>query len=934
MSARARVLLIIGVTILVGAGAMAYSISRFVEWHRAGWTGVYYAPEFPQTKTKGKLRTSSQNPGEVIMTHARSAADGRLLAHDRVMSVNGIPIEDIRRLRELEKTLHRGSTVVFRVQRGKQLVDVPIPLTSPFRNPYIIVRIVLAFIVAGTFVIVALVVFMRQKGDRRALVFCVLALVSVIAILGAAVTIYEASGGKGVTSSIGFNPASTILVILCSFAYAPLILHFSLIFPSERPILARRPTLLRWIYAGAVVAALIAVSMVLLAMKIFSDPANLQAVENQLDAIIEVVLLILTIGGPLMALLIIWLGRREGVLRAFGGRPILSVFALLGTYVAVAKLIGRYGPKMVAVIAGMASIVLPVAIIGSYPVFACVALVRSYRGAGVEEKSQVQWPLWGLLFALFTKFAVFAATITLGVYLQITKSSMMEWRGLFLTTSIVPLLATLAIPISFAAAILKYRLMNIDVIIRKTVVYAFLTGAIILVYLVLVGGLGTLLVNVAGVKNQTTVIASTLVVALLFVPLRNKLQTLVDRNLFRHKYEYPEALKAISAETLSANDLGTFLGSAAEKMQQALQNRAVVIFVPRHEELVAAAKVGVADSVVGTVRMARAPMVPLLDRPFDPRIQALPDDAAAALKRVEAVLIVPINTPGTPANGFIAVASKLARADFDAEDVAFLRSVADQLDLGLDRIRQQREETDYEQARGIQQSLLPREMPHVPGLELSGIWRPARTMGGDYYDLLKLDEHQIAVCIGDVAGKGMPAALLMSGLQAAVRASASDSPRDLCERVRRVVVSSLSGGRFVTFFYATIDTAAMRLRWCNAGHNAPVLARADGTTVRLVEGGPAFSRLFRDDRYEEREIAIGAGDRVVLFTDGVSEAAGGDGEMFGEERLQQLIADRRELGARELQETIVDAATAHSGGELDDDLTLVVVAVHGITQPA
>jgi sigma-B regulation protein RsbU (phosphoserine phosphatase) len=219
-------------------------------------------------------------------------------------------------------------------------------------------------------------------------------------------------------------------------------------------------------------------------------------------------------------------------------------------------------------------------------------------------------------------------------------------------------------------------------------------------------------------------------------------------------------------------------------------------------------------------------------------------------------------------------------------------------------------------------------MPNVERLELSGVWQPARTMGGDYYDLLKLGDHELAVCIGDVAGKGMPAALLMSGLQAAVRASASNSPRDLCERVRRVVVSSLSGGRFVTFFYATLDTESMRLRWCNAGHNAPILARADGTILRLSDGGPAFTRLFRDTGYAEREIALMPGDRLVLFTDGVSEATDASGELFGEERIEELVADSRELDARELQQTIVDAASSYSRGELEDDLTLVVVRVH------
>ena len=171
----------------------------------------------------------------------------------------------------------------------------------------------------------------------------------------------------------------------------------------------------------------------------------------------------------------------------------------------------------------------------------------------------------------------------------------------------------------------------------------------------------------------------------------------------------------------------------------------------------------------------------------------------------------------------------------------------------------------------------------------------------------------------------MPAALLMSGLQAAVRASASNSPRDLCERVRRVVVSSLSGGRFVTFFYATIDTSAMTLRWCNAGHNAPILARADGTIVRLDGGGPAFSRLFSSSGYVESELALQPGDRLVLFTDGVSEAMDASGEQFGEQRIEELVIGAGDAGARELQDAIVDAASSFSGGEVEDDVTLVVI---------
>ena len=211
---------------------------------------------------------------------------------------------------------------------------------------------------------------------------------------------------------------------------------------------------------------------------------------------------------------------------------------------------------------------------------------------------------------------------------------------------------------------------------------------------------------------------------------------------------------------------------------------------------------------------------------------------------------------------------------------------------------------------------------------MSGTWKPARAVGGDYYDLLRLGDTQLAVCIGDVAGKGMPAALLMSALQAAVRASATPDvvPADLCERVRRVIVQSLTGGRFVTFFYCTVDTAAHRIRYCNAGHNPPVLVRADGSAIRLDKGGPALSRLFRTP-FDTGEEELRDGDRIVLFTDGGSEARDAAGNDYGEERLEKVIAANRQSKARELIATIVDSVSSFSEGRTDDDLTLVAVAV-------
>ena len=205
------------------------------------------------------------------------------------------------------------------------------------------------------------------------------------------------------------------------------------------------------------------------------------------------------------------------------------------------------------------------------------------------------------------------------------------------------------------------------------------------------------------------------------------------------------------------------------------------------------------------------------------------------------------------------------------------------------------------------------------------MWQPARSVGGDYYDAIAVGDGKAALCIADVAGKGMSAALLMASLQAAVKATASADmpPSRVCNKVRQVVTGNLAGGTFITFFYALLDTAARTLTYCNAGHNPPLLVRGNGEVERLDVGGSVLGRLFRDETFEEATVTLAAGDRVVLFTDGVSEARRG-GEDFGDERLIDVVRANRELGAEELQEKIVEAITAFTYGSFGDDVTLVV----------
>src|SRR5215467_11628172 len=238
------------------------------------------------------------------------------------------------------------------------------------------------------------------------------------------------------------------------------------------------------------------------------------------------------------------------------------------------------------------------------------------------------------------------------------------------------------------------------------------------------------------------------------------------------------------------------------------------------------------------------------------------------------------------------------------------------------------QEREIAEAKAIQERLLPREIPQIAGYEIATSWQSAEAVGGDYFDVLALGENTLGLCIADVAGKGIPAALLMSNLQAAVRGLSSPSlaPDLLCNSLNSLVWRNTHTDRFITFFYAQLNGPARRLSYANAGHNPPVVVHADGSHERLQEGGGVLG-VFEEQIFALGTAQLAPGDRVVLFTDGVTEATNTDGEEFGERRLLSLLEEQRALAAKHLRRKIAAAIAEFSGGHLSDDATLLVLAV-------
>ncbi|HXN24287.1 MAG TPA: SpoIIE family protein phosphatase [Candidatus Dormibacteraeota bacterium] len=235
---------------------------------------------------------------------------------------------------------------------------------------------------------------------------------------------------------------------------------------------------------------------------------------------------------------------------------------------------------------------------------------------------------------------------------------------------------------------------------------------------------------------------------------------------------------------------------------------------------------------------------------------------------------------------------------------------------------------EMQEAREIQMGLLPHHIPRIPGYEIAVEWQPVGVVGGDSFDVLRLNDESVALCIADAVGKGVPAALLMSHLQATVRAVASPqmAPRELAATVNTAICTRMTHGRFISFFYAQLDAPQRRLSYTNAGHPAPILLHSDGSFDLLGEGGPILGE-FPAQRFDQSAVMLRQSDRLVLFTDGIVEAPNSGGEEFGLQRLLQVGRHNRMVSADTLRDAVMAEVRSHCAGTLSDDATLIILGV-------
>ncbi|MGH1362935.1 MAG: GAF domain-containing SpoIIE family protein phosphatase [Calditrichia bacterium] len=284
--------------------------------------------------------------------------------------------------------------------------------------------------------------------------------------------------------------------------------------------------------------------------------------------------------------------------------------------------------------------------------------------------------------------------------------------------------------------------------------------------------------------------------------------------------------------------------------------------------------------------------------------------------------------------GYILLGSKISKKPFDKEDLEFLSTLVSQAVISLENARlfkealeKQRMEEELNVARNIQRKLLPKALPEIPGYEIYGVNNSSKQVGGDYYDVIKIDENRYALAIGDVSGKGVPASLLMANLQAGLRVMMTPNV-NLAESVGKInslIHSNTDLDKFITFFIGILDIKEHSFEYVNAGHNNPFIVTKK-RDISFLDIGGILLGIMPGYSYNTGRVDLQTGDLLITYTDGVNEAINREGEEWGEEPLYELVSSQRDGRVKDIVGNVLLAIDAFAAGEPQaDDVTMLAV---------
>ena len=661
--------------------------------------------------------------------------------------------------------------------------------------------------------------------------------------------------------------------------FFPQLLYFSLIFPRERKILQNYPRIVFLIYLPHVFHFLVVI--------LFRNPdsiislANTMLLNSQTNTLLQPLIIVINL---LLNLLSIFYEFH------------INFFALINLIYVIAAIIIMY---------------------------------KGYQGlTSPRIKYQVALVLWGIRVSV----GLYAIAFLLPKLFPFQTSDTVVY---FLT-----ILALLIGAGSIAWAIIKYQFLDISQSISRRFLFSICSALLLGIYLIIYDLSKKITATMIGFQLPILEVLFIILAVFLFQPALSGIKYVIDHLFGKDKSDYDHVLQMLSHDILTIMDL--------DKLKEKITDTLTESMMLENVHLIVENKAGdfeVSFEQGGKIRLNKFSrsgdfinLLRKIDRPigYDEIVTRISEsEENKLLNKLNCYLLIPLAHRGD-LNGILCLGNKLTRTSFSAEDARLLNVLSDQIAIALENIdlyqakmEKQHIEKEISVAREIQKMLLPYQIPQGKNFEISAMNIPSREVGGDYYDFIQLDDHHFGIAIGDISGKGIPGAMLMSNLQATLRASVWQfhEPADVMKRINNQIANTTSPEKFATFFYGILDSQKLTFTFTNAGHNYPVIKKRNGQSCHLTDGGLVIG-VKPDFEYSQTTMRLFPGDTVVFYTDGITEALNPQIEEFGEQKLLDIIINYPYHSAEELRNYIYEEMIRFTQGESQyDDLTLIVLQI-------
>jgi serine phosphatase RsbU (regulator of sigma subunit) len=563
-----------------------------------------------------------------------------------------------------------------------------------------------------------------------------------------------------------------------------------------------------------------------------------------------------------------------------------------------------------------------------FGIAAVALLADSYRRARAQRLRQ-QLRVIGLGLAscllLYSLAALFPALLNLHIS---------EWTRSALTVAALTIGSG-----SIAYSMVRHKFLDAKLLARRGILYGVASAALVGVYLTVVVQLNRLLTQISGVDARVIEPVFLIVALIVFQPAITWLEDLLDRLLLRDPGDYRNVLRNLGREMQTTIELEDLMNRSITTIADSLLLRSAYIVALTRSDVIVRVGTGSPpapeDEAPLREILLRLPVSAESFRLAETVPGLTAADRPLLVARMRVSVILPLHSRGETV-GALLLGEKLTGTDYTSEDVSLLSTLAGQMAVSLqnallvrERVQVVRIEEELRLARQIQRSFLS-ELPSTPRFDVHALNIQSKEVGGDFYDVIPATDGAFLVAIADVAGKGVPAALLSSMLQASLRTQARSigSVSEILRNINSLVYRATAVHQFATFFIARIENDTLHMTFSNAGHNYPIVIRRGRDPLFLERGGTVLG-IQDGAAYEEEGLPLHAGDLVVLYTDGISEAEDRHGQFYGDDRLCELVRGfTHDLSAREVSERILEALRGFlDGEEARDDMTLMVLRV-------